>query len=113
MSLDSLKSLQTGAGLSRTLFASLRACLLSALCVSSTFAQSPTTGRIAGTVKDEKGARIVGAEVTITSNATAEHRKVTSDNQGNYSVSLLSPGTYVARITATDFPPGLLSPWLV
>jgi hypothetical protein len=113
MSLDSLKSLQTGAGFSRTLLASLRACLLSALCVSSTFAQSPTTGRIAGTVKDETGARIVGAQVTITSNATAEQRKVTSDDQGNYSVPLLSPGTYLVKITATGFAPASFVPVLV
>ncbi len=103
MLLDSLKSPRPG--LSKTLTVSLLACLLAALCVSSTFAQSPTTGRIAGTVKDEKGARIVGAEITITSNATAEHRKVTSDDQGNYSVSLLSPGTYVVKIIATGFAP--------
>src|ERR1043166_9178923 len=105
MSLDSLKSPQTGAGLSNALLASLCACLLIAVCISSTFAQSPTTGRIAGTVKDERGARIVGAHVTITSNATAEQRKVVSDDQGNYSVSLLSPGTYLVKITANGFAP--------
>lgn len=110
MSLDSLKSLQTGAGLSRVLIASLVACLLSALYVSSAFAQSPTTGRIAGTVKDEKGARIVGAQVTIISNATAEQRKVTTDDQGNYSVTLLSPGTYLVKITATGFAPASFAP---
>ncbi len=105
-----VKSLRSSARVSKTLIAFLHACLLSALCTSSTLAQSPTTGRIAGTVKDEKGARIVGAQVTITSNATAQERKLTSDDQGNYSVSLLSPGTYVVKITASGFAPALFAP---
>ncbi len=36
--------------------------LLPSLCV---LAQTQTTGRIAGTVKDQNGAVIVGAEVTV------------------------------------------------
>src|SRR5438874_7169957 len=93
-----LKLPRPNASFSKTLIALLHACLLSAVCTSATVAQSPTTGRIAGTLKDPNGARIVGAQVTITSNATAEQRRVTSDDQGNYSAPLLSPGTYVVRI---------------
>jgi hypothetical protein len=70
-------------------------------------AQSQTTGRIAGTVKDPNGAVIVGAEVTVTSLATADERKVTTDTDGNYAVPLLSPGTYRVRITASGFNPAL------
>jgi hypothetical protein len=69
----------------------------------SALAQSPTTGRIAGTVKDQNGAVIVGAEVTVTSLATAEQRKVTTDTEGNYSMPLLSPATYRVTITASGF----------
>jgi len=98
-----LKSPRSQARITIVLSALLRASLLTALYASSTLAQSPASGRIAGTVKDQKGARIVGAEITITSNATAQQRKVTSDDQGNYSVSLLSPGTYVVKIAATGF----------
>lgn len=98
-----LKSPGSNARFTRILSALLRASLLTALCASSTLAQSPTSGRIAGTAKDQRGARIAGAKVTITSNATAEERKVTTDDQGNYSVPLLSPGTYVVRITASGF----------
>ncbi|HXI23734.1 MAG TPA: carboxypeptidase-like regulatory domain-containing protein, partial [Pyrinomonadaceae bacterium] len=83
--------------------------MLSALCTSATFAQSPNTGRIAGTLTDPNGARIVGAQVTITSDATAEQRRVTSDDQGNYSAPLLSPGTYVVRIAARGFAPALFA----
>ncbi|MEP6912129.1 MAG: carboxypeptidase-like regulatory domain-containing protein [bacterium] len=76
---------------------------LLALCTSITFAQSQTTGRIAGTVKDQRGALIIGAEVTVSSKATAEERRVTTDNEGNYTVPLLPPGVYRVRITANGF----------
>src|SRR5437899_1300615 len=69
--------------------------------------QSQTTGRIVGTVKDERGAVIVGAEVTVTSLATAEERKVTTDTEGNYAVPLLPPGAYRVRVTASGFSSAL------
>jgi hypothetical protein len=77
-------------------------CLL-VLCTPSAFAQSQTTGRISGTVKDQSGAILVGAEVTVTSLATAEGRKVTTDAQGNYTVSLLPPGNYRVSVTMDGF----------
>ena len=77
-------------------------CLLVLYSISA-FAQSQTTGRIAGTVKDPNGAVIVGAEVTVKSLATAEERKVTTDEEGNYAVPLLSPGTYRVSVTANGF----------
>src|SRR5437868_14941722 len=80
---------------------------LIAICTSSAFAQSQTTGRIAGTVKDQNGAVIVGAEVTVTSLATAEVRKVTTDTEGNYAVPLLPPGAYRVRVTANGFSSAL------
>src|SRR5207302_7877708 len=58
----------------------------------SALAQGGTTGRIAGTVKDTKGAVIAGAEITVVSRATGEERKVIADTTGNYAVPLLPPG---------------------
>jgi hypothetical protein len=72
--------------------------------------QSQTTGRIGGTVQDPNGARIVGAEVTVMSLATAEERKVTTDAEGNYAVPLLAPGAYRVRVTARGFNPALHDP---
>jgi hypothetical protein len=80
----------------------LTICLLS-LCSIPALAQSQTTGRITGTVKDESGAVINGAEVTVTSQATGEERKVMTDSDGNYFVPLLLSGTYTVSITATGF----------
>ena len=67
-------------------------------------AQTPTTGRIAGTVKDQSGAVIVGAKLTIISKTTQDQRKVTTDREGNYSVPSLAPGMYDVGVTADGFP---------
>src|SRR5207302_9076539 len=75
------------------------------LLSSSAFAQTQTNGRITGTVKDENGALIAGAEVITTSKATGQERKVTSDDAGSYSVSSLPPGGYRLRISANGFEP--------
>ncbi|MCA1837230.1 MAG: carboxypeptidase-like regulatory domain-containing protein [Actinobacteria bacterium] len=74
-----------------------------ALYSISAFAQSQTTGRIAGTIKDQNGAAIVGAEVTVKSLATGEERKAMTDTEGNYSLSLLSPGAYRVKVAANGF----------
>ena len=77
--------------------------LLLSVCTLSAVAQSQTTGRISGTVKDQRGALIVGAEVTVSSKATAEERRVTTDHEANYAVPLLPPGIYSVRIAAHGF----------
>jgi hypothetical protein len=71
----------------------------------SVFAQTQTTGRITGTVKDQKGALIVGAEEKVTNENTGEARQTTTNDQGSYSVSLLPPGNYQVTIAARGFAP--------
>src|SRR5437016_13714434 len=73
------------------------------ILASSALAQTQTTGRIAGTVKDQKGALIVGAEVKITNENTGEVRQTTTNVEGSYSVSLLPPGDYQVTIHARSF----------
>jgi hypothetical protein len=105
-----LKSLRSNARFSGTLIALLRAAGLIAFCTPATFAQSQTTGRIIGTVKDVTGARIVSAQVTIRNQATADEREVKTDGQGTFSVPLLSPGNYSVRITGPGFAPAVFEP---
>jgi Carboxypeptidase regulatory-like domain/TonB-dependent Receptor Plug Domain len=71
-------------------------------CIAA-FAQTPTTGRIVGTVKDQNGAVIVGAEVTVTSKAKGDERRVTTDEKGSYTVPLLPPGAYRVTVKANGF----------
>ena len=83
-----------------------------AVCASltvDTLAQSQTTGRIFGTVKDSNGGRIVGALVVIKNSETAQERRTTTDAQGDYGVALLPPGLYLVNITATGFVPSSFS----
>jgi len=77
-------------------------CLLLA-CGLPAFAQSQTSGRLSGTVRDEQGAAIPGAEVAVTNQATGEERKVSTDTDGNYFVPLLSSGSYRVTVTANGF----------
>src|SRR5438445_8341463 len=73
------------------------------LSLSPAPAQSPTTGRIEGIVKDQNGAVIRGAEVRVTNIATGDWRTVTTDEAGRYTVPLMLPGVYRVSIAAGGF----------
>jgi hypothetical protein len=88
--------------------ASLLAIFLSAIFSVTFFAQSQTTGRIAGTVKDEKGALIRGAEIIATNKATGDVRTTTTDSEGNYIIPFAPPGLYRVSIKAGGFANTLL-----
>ena len=87
---------------------SVRLTLVSTFCLlpffaSLAFAQTQTTGRIAGTVKDQNGDVIAGAGVTVVNKANGDERRVTTDSKGNYAVPLLPPGTYQVTVAANGF----------
>src|SRR6202034_68758 len=65
---------------------------------SVAFAQ---TGALAGRVADETGAVVPGARVTITGPGNAV-KAVTTDNNGMYSMTGLSPGSYSVLASAPD-----------
>jgi hypothetical protein len=78
---------------------------LTLLSAALTLAQTQTTGRIAGTVKDERGALIASAEVKATNDNTGEVRQTTANEDGSYSFSSLPPGKYHVTIKAKGFAP--------
>ena len=65
--------------------------------------QTQTTGRISGTVRDQSGALIVRAEVTIVSLETGEQREVHTGTSGTYVLPLLRPGRYRLSVRAAGF----------
>src|SRR5262245_35115751 len=73
------------------------------LLTIAALAQSQTTGGIAGTAEDEKGAVIAGAEVTVTSRDTGEARKIHTGEAGAFSAPFLAPGEYRVTVTSNGF----------
>jgi hypothetical protein len=79
-------------------------CLLTLIISSSpAAAQSASTGALSGTVTDPSGGTIAGATITATNLATGQSRTVTTDTSGVYKVSLLPPGNYSVRFSASGF----------
>lgn len=62
-----------------------------------------TTGQISGTVTDQNGAVIAGANVKATSLATNNTREATTNSAGAYGFELLPPGRYRIEVSAASF----------
>ncbi len=67
-----------------------------------TMAQS-NAGRILGTVRDQTGAALAAATVTISDLQRGTNRVLTTDDTGTYVAPDLLPGTYSIRATARSF----------
>lgn len=65
-------------------------------------AQNPT-GSIRGVVKDQQGAVILNASVTVTNTATGAARSTNTGGDGIYAVENLLPGDYEIKIEAEGF----------
>ena len=66
------------------------------------------TGSIVGTVTDPSGAVIVGAQVSVSNNATGQEIHVTTNSAGTYNSGALIAGDYTLRISAKGFLPPLV-----
>ena len=62
-----------------------------------------TGGLITGEVKDQSGASIPEAIVTVTNNATNAARTTTTNSSGLYSFPALTPGMYQVKVVAPGF----------
>lgn len=70
----------------------------------SAFAQSQaTTGNVEGRVLDPKEAAVPGATVTATNQQTGLERSTTTNDQGDFNIILLPPGSYTLRASASGF----------
>jgi Carboxypeptidase regulatory-like domain len=77
--------------------------LLAALISHSAAAQSLTSGDITGQVTDPSGAALPNVTVNLKNDQTGATQSGTTNAQGQYRFSLLSPGTYTVSVSATDF----------
>jgi hypothetical protein len=78
-------------------------CALLALPV--TRAQDGATGAIQGTVVDLRDLGISGASITVVNIATGVRYAATSDAEGRFSIDLLPPGDYSARVISQGMSP--------
>ncbi len=61
------------------------------------------TGQISGALNDPNGGAVPGAKVEVINQETAQVRAAISDNEGNFVVTQLLPGTYSIVVTASGF----------
>ncbi|MGD9561836.1 MAG: carboxypeptidase regulatory-like domain-containing protein [Pyrinomonadaceae bacterium] len=74
---------------------------LSLFFTAAAFAQA--TGGLTGTVTDQNGAVILGADITVTNTATNLTRNTTTNEDGRWSLTLLPVGTYSVTYTKEGF----------
>lgn len=80
------------------------------ISVSPVLAQSASTGALTGTVTDPSGGVIAGATVTATNVATGQSRVANTDTSGLYKFSLLPPGNYDVKFSASGFKTAEVAP---
>lgn len=68
-----------------------------------TFAQGGGNVAITGTVMDQSGAVVPGANVTVTEKSTGVNRSTVSNGSGQFNIPSLPPGTYAVKIAAKGF----------
>src|SRR5437016_6142463 len=73
------------------------------------YAQTTTVGTISGTVRDEKGAVVPRAEVSVQNEGTGASRTVTADDNGFYLVPSLPAGVYTISTAPRGFKKTLAS----
>ncbi|HEY8461949.1 MAG TPA: carboxypeptidase-like regulatory domain-containing protein, partial [Blastocatellia bacterium] len=76
---------------------------LAAISLISGAQAQVTTGSILGTVKDNSGAAVRGARVTVTDLARNATTSYTTDSEGNYNAPFLIPGAYSVAVEAQGF----------
>ena len=88
---------------SRTLRAALLVAAALTVCVPLLVGQSAGTGALTGTVTDPSGAVVPGVAVAATHKDTGQVRTTTTGNDGTYKFTLLAPGEYRVKFTASGF----------
>ncbi|HYK20487.1 MAG TPA: carboxypeptidase regulatory-like domain-containing protein [Pyrinomonadaceae bacterium] len=69
----------------------------------SAFAQEETAATVSGQVTDSTGAIVSGATVVITNDATRQERRLQTNQDGQFVITPLVPGTYTLTVEQTNF----------
>src|SRR5687768_13716185 len=88
----------------------LRVAVFACLCLVSILIDAPfvtaqhgTVGKVTGTVKDQGGANVNGAEVSLLHQQRAVVATTTSDASGNFTLDNIVPGYYEVKVTSSGF----------
>ena len=77
--------------------------LFTLLAMPSTTHAQLTRGAISGTVRDQNGAVVPGAQVKVTNPQTNVTRETTTNDEGFYRVGAVEPGTYTVLVEKDGF----------
>ena len=97
----------------RRLLVSLLFAALLAAAHGTAWAQSETTGAVAGQVEDPSGAPVPAAQVTLSSATTGLRRTAQADESGRFSFPDLRPGPYRVEAQAPGFEEQAVGPFSV
>src|SRR5262249_18274531 len=76
--------------------------VLAACCAMAALAQS-TSGTISGVVKDNNGAIVADATITVSNTSTNLTRTAKTNSEGIYSVAQIPPGNYTVTVEKSCF----------
>ena len=76
--------------------------LLAVVLLGTAPAMAQTDARIVGTVRDQSGALVRGATVTVVNQATGQSRTVLSNDDGYFVVTGLKPAVYTITVVSTN-----------
>jgi hypothetical protein len=88
----------------KTSLSSLVACLVVLGCVSAAMSQAQSNAAdLQGTVRDQNGAVVANAAITVRNAGTNMSREATTNDDGYYKIVNLPPGEYVVTVKATNY----------
>src|SRR5262249_5417622 len=77
--------------------------VLALMLVGVAASAQTASATLSGTVRDETGAVVVGASVTLRNPLTGASRSVRTDDEGRYSLTNIEPGEYELRAERSGF----------
>ena len=87
----------------------LLVCLAVVSCYSVAMSQAQSNAAdLQGSVRDPKGAVVAGATITARNTATNSSRDATSNDDGFYKITNLSPGKYEVTVKAQNYKTAVL-----